>query len=374
MLSGLISELGTLRFQVHLQQAFQTILGSQSWSNDPLVYQLDKTYFIVLAYRDITPQYRTWRLQNTGLGRIPCETTVGCRNQAIGRWETPETWMCGRGCVRPSPQIPRDPRALTEPTNSQRSESFDGKKSRVDQRSERKKLGGTLEDLHGPCFKLKDIGARNIENCSRYQMKLMNMWYLIEWILVTAAIFGSYSFCCCPRINARTWGFPFSLTQPFFLFSEVHHLRVRRVAARGAVVVPVLMVDFMPSPSWPSLDAPRKFRSRNTGVASFWTLWSPENPTKIDQKSSIKEFGASKHQPVLYRFISKNVPSDDLCWRLYHRISPQKQVFNIANQSDSSAMQGIEPHLIRYHLKLDAANPYYITLYLDGKSLQKWET
>ena len=127
MLSGLILELGTLRLQVHLLRAFETILGSQSWSNDPLVYWLDKTYFIVPVYRDVIPQRCKGCLRAFGLGRIACETTVGCRNQTIGSWEPPEKCLCARDCVTASPRIPRDPRALTEPTNSQRSESsFDG--------------------------------------------------------------------------------------------------------------------------------------------------------------------------------------------------------------------------------------------------------
>ena len=84
MLSGLRLEVGTLRLQVHLPRAFQTILGSQSWSNDPLVYRLDKTYVVVHEHGNFTAQCCNLCLRVFGLGRVACETTVGCRNQAIG--------------------------------------------------------------------------------------------------------------------------------------------------------------------------------------------------------------------------------------------------------------------------------------------------
>ena len=114
MLSGLMLEVDTLRLQVHLPRAFGTVLGSQSWSNDPLVYWLDQTDFIVLVYRDVTPHCCKMCLQAFGLERIACETIVGCRNQTIACWEPPEKCLCDKGCVTASPRIPRDPRALIE--------------------------------------------------------------------------------------------------------------------------------------------------------------------------------------------------------------------------------------------------------------------
>ena len=105
---------GTLRRQMHLQQSctrFSTLVGLQPWSDDPLVYLLDRTQFIDACGSMYDSKSCRACFRGFGLGSVAPKATFSCRSHAIGKWEPRRVGAVVR--VQSFAQIARDPTDVT---------------------------------------------------------------------------------------------------------------------------------------------------------------------------------------------------------------------------------------------------------------------